>query len=152
MNSAESNAAGDVPRYGADDLIRFCEALYRARGMRDDIAATSARILVEADLLGHSTHGLALLPGYLKALGDGTMLAAGEPLIENQRTVAQMWHGQRLSGLWLTHRAIGTATAKAAAREKSERFIEAEYTASIPRHARRRNPFPSTPQVATINK
>ena len=83
--------------------------------MRDDIAATSARVLLEADLLGHSTHGMALLPGYLKALVDGTMRAAGQPVIENQRTVTQLWHGQRLSGLWLTQRAVDTATAMAKA-------------------------------------
>ena len=83
--------------------------------MRHDIAATSARLLVEADLLGHSTHGMALLPGYLKALAEGTMLAAGEPVVENQRTVVQAWHGQRLSGLWLTDKAIRTATAMAKA-------------------------------------
>ena len=102
-------------RYSATDLVAFCETLYLTRGMRADIAATSARILVEADLLGHSTHGMALLPGYLKALGDRTMLAAGEPVVENQRTVAQLWHGQRLSGLWLTQRAVATATAMAKA-------------------------------------
>ncbi len=111
MNSVQPNAA----RYAATDLVAFCETLYLACGMRADIAATSARILVEADLLGHSTHGMALLPGYLKALGDKTMLAAGEPVVENQRTVAQVWHGQRLSGLWLTQRAVETATAMAKA-------------------------------------
>ena len=111
MNSVQPNTL----RFSATDLVAFCETLYLARGMRSDIAATSARILVEADLLGHSTHGMALLPGYLKALGDKTMLAAGEPVVENQRTVAQVWHGQRLSGLWLTQRAVETATAMAKA-------------------------------------
>jgi LDH2 family malate/lactate/ureidoglycolate dehydrogenase len=111
MNPASTSAA----RYDAASLIRFCESLYLARGMQADMAAMSARILVEADLLGHSTHGMALLPGYLKALGDGTMLAAGEPVIENQRTVTQLWHGNRLSGLWLVDRAINTATAMAKA-------------------------------------
>ena len=111
MKSTETITA----RYNATDLVAFCQSLYLARGMRDDIAATSARILVEADLLGHSTHGMALLPGYLKALADKTMLAAGEPVIENQRTVAQVWHGQRLSGLWLTDKAVRSATAMAKA-------------------------------------
>ena len=115
MNSAETFGSSDAARYHATELIAFCSALYLARGMRADIAATSARILVEADLLGHSTHGMALLPGYLAALGDKTMRAAGEPLVENQRTVTQVWHGQRLSGLWLTQRAVATATAMAKA-------------------------------------
>lgn len=103
------------PRYRNDELAAFCEALYKARGMRADIAAISARILVEADLLGHSTHGMGLLAGYLSALADGKMLPDGEPVIENQRTVTQAWHGQRLSGLWLTDKAIRAATAMAKA-------------------------------------
>ena len=115
MNSTATLGSSNAARYHATDLVAFCEALYLARGMRADIAATSARILLEADLLGHSTHGMALLPGYLAALIDKTMRAAGEPVVENQRTVAQLWHGQRLSGLWLTDSAIGTATAMAKA-------------------------------------
>ncbi len=102
--------AADGHRYGVDDLIVFCEALYRAHGMREDIAKRSARILVEADLLGHSTHGMALLAGYLGALDQRTMRAKGDPVIERQRTVTQTWDGQRLSGLWLTERAIHVAT------------------------------------------
>jgi LDH2 family malate/lactate/ureidoglycolate dehydrogenase len=111
MISADTSGA----RHAASDLVAFCEAMYRARGMQREIAATSARILVEADLLGHSTHGMALLPGYIKALGDKTMLATGDRVVENQRTVAQLWHGRRLSGLWLTQRAIETATTMARA-------------------------------------
>ncbi len=115
MNSTATLVSSNATRYHATDLVAFCEALYLACGMRADIAATSARILLEADLLGHSTHGMALLPGYIKALGDKTMRAAGEPVVENQRTVAQLWHGQQLSGLWLTDAAIRTATAMARA-------------------------------------
>jgi LDH2 family malate/lactate/ureidoglycolate dehydrogenase len=115
MNSTLPAASNNATRYAAADLVRFCEKLYLARGMRSDIAAVSARILVEADLLGHSTHGMALLPGYLKALGDKTMRAAGEPVVENKRTVTELWHGQRLSGLWLTQRAVDTATTMAKA-------------------------------------
>ncbi len=113
MNSISTDAP--TARYRAADLVAFCEALYVAAGMRPDIAATYARILVEGDVLGHSTHGLALLPGYLKALADGTMRAAGEPVVENQRTVAQVWHGQRLSGLWLVERAVSVASTMAKA-------------------------------------
>lgn len=111
----EPTASVGAPRYRVAELVAFAENLYRAHGMREDIAATSARVLVEGDVLGHSTHGLALLPGYLKALSDGTMRNAGEPVVENQRTVSELWHGQRLSGLWLTVRAVATASAMARA-------------------------------------
>jgi LDH2 family malate/lactate/ureidoglycolate dehydrogenase len=116
MNTTATPATNALPstqRYRAHDLLAFCQSLYTAHGMARDMAATSARVLLEADLLGHSTHGMALLPGYLQALANGTMRASGEPVIENQRTVTQLWHGQRLSGLWLTERAVVTATAMA---------------------------------------
>ncbi|MBL8311063.1 MAG: Ldh family oxidoreductase [Burkholderiales bacterium] len=100
-------------RYAAAALTDFAQTLYSAYGMRDDIAAVSARVLVEGDLLGHSTHGLALLPGYLKALDDGSLTASGEPTVENARTVTELWHGHRLSGTWLTARAVERAATMA---------------------------------------
>ena len=53
---------------------------------------------------------MALLPDYLKALADSSLRAAGDPVVENRRTVSELWHGQRLSGLWLTERAIARAS------------------------------------------
>ncbi len=110
MSQAAIDGNHGSGRYPAASLVDFCAALYRAYGMREDIAAVSARLLVEGDLLGHSTHGMALLPGYLKALADGSLRAAGDPVVENRRTVSELWHGQRLSGLWLTERAIARAS------------------------------------------
>lgn len=65
--------------------------------------------------MGHTTHGMALLAGYLGALEQNTLRASGDPIVENHRTVTQTWDGQRLSGLWLTESAINTATAMAKA-------------------------------------
>ena len=48
-------------------------------GLPDGRAQDVAEVLLEGDLLGHTTHGYALLPGYLKALSDGTMEKEGEP-------------------------------------------------------------------------
>lgn len=110
MSQAAIDGNHGSGRYPAASLVDFCAALYRAYWMREDIAAVSARLLLEGDLLGHSTHGLALLPGYLKALADSSLRAAGDPVVENRRTVSELWHGQRLSGLWLTERAIARAS------------------------------------------
>jgi hypothetical protein len=41
--------------------------------VRDDIARATADVLVTADLLGHTTHGLALLAPYLVEIEKGTM-------------------------------------------------------------------------------
>jgi L-lactate dehydrogenase len=100
-------------RYPAPALTRYAEGLLAAAGVRADIAATTARILVEGDLLGHTTHGLALLPSYLRQLAAGSMAKAGEPVVLHERPAAQAWDGQRLPGPWLTVRALDAAIAMA---------------------------------------
>ena len=93
-------------RYAAPALIECAELLLRAAGLDAGKAGAVAHTLVEGDLLGHDTHGLALLGPYLGELENGTMTAAGEPDIVNQRPAAQVWDGRRLPGPWLTIKAI----------------------------------------------
>src|SRR4249919_650409 len=66
-------------RYPAPALREFASRLLQRAGLAAERAAAVADILVEGDLMGHSTHGLQLLGPYLKALTDGTMTRAGEP-------------------------------------------------------------------------
>ncbi len=102
-------ATDPTARYRADTLVDFAHALLAKAGARDDIARDVASVLVDGDLLGHTTHGLQLLPGYLAELVKGTMRKSGEPVIVSQRPAAQAWDGQRLPGPWLTLRAFDTA-------------------------------------------
>ena len=67
------------PTYSHSALLRFAQGLLEASGLAPDRAATVAGVLVEGDLLGHTTHGLALLPGYLNAIATGGMAVQGEP-------------------------------------------------------------------------
>lgn len=103
-----------VPRFAADALASFARALLDRAGMRDDIAHDVADILVEGDLLGHTTHGLALLAPYLAEIEKGSMATSGAPEIVNERAAAQTWDGRRLPGPWLTLRALDTASTMAA--------------------------------------
>ena len=66
-------------RFRPSDLIHYATALFAAAGCDGDKPATIAAGLVEADLLGHTTHGLALAPAYLRELESGAMTARGEP-------------------------------------------------------------------------
>jgi len=100
-------------RHDAAALRAFAHALLARAGVRDDIAQTTAAVLVEGDLMGHTTHGLALLPGYLGELERGSMAKAGEPLVLAQRAATQAWDGARLPGPWLTVRALDAAIAMA---------------------------------------
>ena len=97
------------PRHAAAALTAFAHELLTRAGVRDDIARTTAEVLVDGDLMGHTTHGLALLPGYLGELDRGTMRKSGEPQVVAQRSATQTWDGQRLPGPWLTVRALDAA-------------------------------------------
>ena len=77
--------------------------------MRVDIARDVADVLLDGDLLGHTTHGLALLAPYLDELAHERMARRGEPDIVSSRQAAQLWDGQRLPGPWLTLRALEAA-------------------------------------------
>jgi len=100
-------------RHCPDALTDWAQALLRAAGLQEAYAADVAQVLVEGDLLGHDTHGLALLAGYLNALEQGSMTRAGSFTVVSERTVAATWDGQRLPGPALVRRAIGWAAPRA---------------------------------------
>jgi LDH2 family malate/lactate/ureidoglycolate dehydrogenase len=98
--------------YGA--LRRFTSDLFRGAGLDGDKAANVAEILLEADLMGHSTHGLALVPWYFDAIAAGTMALTGEPEVVSDRGACVTWNGKRLPGTWLTAKAVDLAVERAA--------------------------------------
>ncbi len=101
------------PAYSPETLTDWARRLFEARGCAGDIAATVARILVEGDLLGHDTHGLALLGPYLRKIDQGVMKPAGEIEVVSDRPAALLWDGGGLPGPWLTVRAVEEAGRRA---------------------------------------
>jgi len=91
----------------------FAHALLTRAGVRDDIARDVANVLVDGDLMGHTTHGLALLAPYLAELEKGTMRKDGAPTIVERRAATQLWDAQRLPGPWVTLRAFDAAATMA---------------------------------------
>jgi len=106
--TASAAAAGDdaARRYDAAALREYASDLLLRIGVREDIAGDVAAVLVDGDLMGHTTHGLALLPGYLQALCDTDMRRDGEPTTLASSPAAETWDGNRLPGPWLTLRAL----------------------------------------------
>ncbi|MCK6626565.1 MAG: Ldh family oxidoreductase [Anaerolineae bacterium] len=96
-------------RYNATDLINWSSELLQRAGLAPERAHTVAEILVEADLLGHSTHGLQLLATYLRELEAGSMTTTGEPEIVADHGAAITWNGRYLPGPWLMVKAIDLA-------------------------------------------
>ncbi|HXF46029.1 MAG TPA: Ldh family oxidoreductase, partial [Burkholderiaceae bacterium] len=100
-------------RFDVAQLGAFAAELFARAGLARDRAECVAQLLLEADLLGHTTHGLALAAGYLKELVNGAMAARGDPRILNDFEASAVWDGQRLPGLWLTREAVRAAAGKA---------------------------------------
>ena len=93
-------------RYRADALIDYADALLQKAGLAAAPARTVARTLVEGDLLGHDTHGLNLLAGYVKEIESGGMARDGAPMVLSDRPAAVLWDGKRLPGPWLMDQGI----------------------------------------------
>lgn len=102
-----------TPTWHAEDLTAFATQMLQAAGLSHEKAQAVAGILVEGDLMGHSTHGLALLAPYLSELESGSMAREGEPEVVADAPAALTWDGRRLPGPWLVLRAMDAATQRA---------------------------------------
>ncbi len=96
-------------RYDAANLIAFAKSLLEKLDLSPERAAVVADILVEGDLIGHTTHGLQLLAPYLKELSEGGMSGTGDPTALQDRGSAVTWDGNYLPGPWLVRRAMALA-------------------------------------------
>lgn len=92
---------GTAARFDTGELRNFANKALVAAGLTDHLAQVVAEVLVEGDLMGHDTHGLALLPSYLTALQNAGMTTEGSPEILRDRTAAALWDGKFLPGPWL---------------------------------------------------
>lgn len=101
-------------RIEAGRLVEAARALLLAAGMPADKAEAVAAVLVEGDLMGHTTHGLQLLAPYLGEIEKRSMAVDGDPEVLADKPAALLWDGRRLPGPWLVLRAIDHATQRAA--------------------------------------
>jgi LDH2 family malate/lactate/ureidoglycolate dehydrogenase len=100
-------------KYPVAELVGFAQRLLRAAGLDEDRAATVAELLVRADAMGHSTHGLAQLGDYLAEIESGRMSTTGVARVICDRGATVVWDGQRLPGVWLTSKALELAIVRA---------------------------------------
>ncbi len=112
-NCDPAHVGGMNQRHAAADLISFATQLLKSAGLDQSKSSAVAEILVEGDLLGHTTHGLTLLAPYLAELEKGGMEKSGEPQVIADFPAAVTWDGRRLPGPWLVLRAIDLAVARA---------------------------------------
>jgi LDH2 family malate/lactate/ureidoglycolate dehydrogenase len=98
-----------MQRFDAAALLNFGKSLLVSVGLAEDRAHDVAEVLLEGDLLGHTTHGFSLLPLYLQALADNSMEKQGEPAVVSDHESALTWNGRYLPRPWLVRSAIKLA-------------------------------------------
>lgn len=99
--------------YDAGALRQLAHDLLTEAGIEADKARATATYLVEGDMMGHTTHGLALLPWYLGQIREGVVARDGAPEVIRDKGAAIAWNGRRLPGAWLTEQAVIAASDRA---------------------------------------
>lgn len=79
-------------RIAAPDLTAFAQGLVRSTGAKETDAARVAEHLVEANLSGHDSHGVGLLPAYIRHAQSGLVKLDGEPEAITDTTVLTQMH------------------------------------------------------------
>jgi LDH2 family malate/lactate/ureidoglycolate dehydrogenase len=100
-------------KHTPNSLRAFATAALIKSGMPEEAAIATARGLVEADLYGHTTHGLQLLADYVEEIENGTMAIDGRPHAISDHGAVACWDARRLPGLWTTALAVTEAIARA---------------------------------------
>lgn len=96
-----------MQRYRAEDLKALAAAMLSAAGQDEIQAKAVADTLVEADLLGYTTHGIQFLPQYCTALENGTMKPDGEITLISDDGASLVYEANRMSGPWCMRQAMG---------------------------------------------
>ncbi|MDR5835663.1 Ldh family oxidoreductase [Caballeronia sp. LZ034LL] len=105
-----------MPTYSPNDLTQYASQALQRCGMLADHAHQVAARMVDAELLGHRSHGLWLLATYLERLQAGQIATQGEVRVLSDTDSAFSWHANRLPGAWVMHRAIDEVISRATAR------------------------------------
>jgi L-lactate dehydrogenase len=92
------------------ELLSKLTSAFQSKGLDFEKAESTARILLEGELLGHTTHGLALVKPYLDELQSGQMEKLGSYEMINSTATTETWNGRYLPGIWLTEKAIEKAS------------------------------------------
>lgn len=104
-------------RYRTEDLVGFAYALLTKADVAAEHARVTAEVLVEGDLMGHTTHGLQLLAQNLTELEAGRYAKAGTPKVISDRPAAVTWEaapeGVRLLGPVVVRKAFALASERA---------------------------------------
>jgi uncharacterized oxidoreductase len=77
----------DPSRFQAEQLVSFTAAVLTGAGARADDADEVALHLVEANLTGHDSHGIGMLPAYIAHIKGEQVNIAAQDITRNDKGV-----------------------------------------------------------------
>lgn len=82
-----------MPTFSPDRLSACGKAIFEAVGSPPTIAARVADALVDANLVGHDSHGVIRIPQYVAAVKDGEVVPGAEPKLLKETAVSALLDG-----------------------------------------------------------
>jgi hydroxycarboxylate dehydrogenase B len=104
-----------MPTLASDTLNALIRAVCAAGGSALEEAALVAEQLVEANLTGHDSHGVGLVPFYVEARATGALVPNRHAELVSDRGAVLVVEGRRGYGQVIGHEAMQLAMARAAA-------------------------------------
>lgn len=96
-------------RYDAAELQQFASEMFQRAGLAAERAEVMAKVFLQADLLGFTTHGMNRVASNLGWLLDGESRKEGEPHLLTDRGNCFNWDADFLPGPWVLTLAIEQA-------------------------------------------
>ncbi|MEQ8641229.1 MAG: malate/lactate/ureidoglycolate dehydrogenase [Alphaproteobacteria bacterium] len=97
----------------ADNLEAYVAAIFRALGSDGNEAHQVAAHLVDANLTGHDSHGVARIPRYVGYARDGLLTFNARPKLLRQSATLAVLDGDGGLGQAIGHRAVAEGVARA---------------------------------------
>ncbi len=102
-----------MPVIDHDELRRFGRRVFAAGGSSEEEAGIIIDHLVEANLNGHDSHGVGMIPTYLRNLGNGTCIANRVGRVVSESGSLIVYDGERGYGQVVARAATQVGIAKA---------------------------------------
>ena len=102
-----------MPTIQHSTLEPFGAAILTAAGLPADQAAQAAHHLVEANLMGHDSHGVIRIPTYVRGLRAGDLLPVGNQRVVRETPASLVLDANRSFGIVLAYEAMRMAVSRA---------------------------------------
>ena len=102
-----------MPTISHDSLRKYGAAIFAAAGFPADQGRDVTDHLVDSNLVGHDSHGIIRLPGYVKSVRDGSMKPVGTLKIVRETPVSLVIDAQQMQGIVLAKKAMEMAVDRA---------------------------------------